>query len=110
MGHAGLARESEYERLRAEYNAAFAELCAAQPSMNRGADEAAQERFEQALASYRESRGRLARFLAGLELVAGQYDDVRALAHRLWEEEGRPIGKPEQHWYRAEALVRSARQ
>ncbi|RPI12589.1 MAG: DUF2934 domain-containing protein, partial [Acidobacteriales bacterium] len=29
---------------------------------------------------------------------------------RLWEEEGRPIGNPEQHWYRAEALVRSARQ
>lgn len=109
MGYAVWAEESEYGRLRAEYDAAFAELCAAQPSIDRGADEAAQGRFEQALASYREARGRLARFLTGLEPEAGTYDQVRALAHRLWEEEGRPIGNSEQHWYRAEALVRSTR-
>ena len=110
MGYAGWGRESEYGRLKAEYDAAFAELRAAQPSIDQGADQAAERRFQQALVSYRESRGRLAKFLAGLEPMAGGYDEVRALAHRLWEEEGRPIGNPEHDWYRAEALVRIAAQ
>lgn len=28
-------------------------------------------------------------------------DRIRALAHRLWEEEGRPHGRHEDHWHRA---------
>jgi hypothetical protein len=28
-------------------------------------------------------------------------DRIRALAHRFWEEEGRPEGRHEHHWHRA---------
>ena len=28
-------------------------------------------------------------------------DRIRALAHRFWEEEGRPHGRHEEHWQRA---------
>ena len=30
---------------------------------------------------------------------------VRALAHKLWEEEGCPKGRAEAHWLRAEEIV-----
>ena len=30
---------------------------------------------------------------------------VRELAHTLWENEGRPDGRAEDHWLRAETLV-----
>jgi hypothetical protein len=32
-------------------------------------------------------------------------DRVRARAHRLWEEEGCPSGREEEHWRRAEAEI-----
>ena len=32
---------------------------------------------------------------------------IEALAYRLWEESGRENGHAEEHWYRAEALLRS---
>lgn len=28
-------------------------------------------------------------------------DRIRERAHRIWEEEGRPLGRHEQHWHRA---------
>jgi hypothetical protein len=31
---------------------------------------------------------------------------VAKLAHQLWEERGRPLGSPEQDWFRAEQVVR----
>ncbi len=30
---------------------------------------------------------------------------IAALAHRIWEEEGRPTGRDEQHWLRAAGMV-----
>jgi len=29
-------------------------------------------------------------------------EDITALAHKIWEEEGKPEGKAEEHWLRAE--------
>jgi Protein of unknown function (DUF2934) len=34
-------------------------------------------------------------------------ETVRALAHKLWEEEGRPDGRANDHWLRAVTLVDS---
>jgi hypothetical protein len=35
------------------------------------------------------------------KLVPASDDDIRALAHKMWEEEGRPEGQAEIHWQRA---------
>jgi hypothetical protein len=35
---------------------------------------------------------------------------IRAQAHRLWEEEGRPEGRAEEHWYAARRLVEGVKQ
>ena len=35
------------------------------------------------------------------KLVPPSDDDIRALAHKMWEEEGRPEGQAEIHWQRA---------
>jgi len=32
-------------------------------------------------------------------------NDIAALAHRLWEERGCPIGSPEEDWFKAEELL-----
>jgi hypothetical protein len=32
-------------------------------------------------------------------------DKIRALAHRLWDESGRPEGKEGEHWSQAEKIV-----
>ena len=32
---------------------------------------------------------------------------IRALAHQLWEDEGRPEGRAEQHWLTAEAIIKA---
>jgi len=32
-------------------------------------------------------------------------DDIAALAYRLWQERGCPIGSPEEDWFRAEGLL-----
>jgi putative alpha-1,2-mannosidase len=98
----------EYAQLRADYDRAFAELCSAQASVNRGTGDAL--RLERACEAYHACRERLAGFLASREAVGHGQDDVRRLAHRLWEQAGRPEGQAEQHWYRAEALVRAAQQ
>ena len=82
------------------------------------------------MGAYRECRERLARFLISLRPAgeseaavdlqtvsgwmtsrrapgAGDYEDeVQALAYRLWEEAGRPTGTSQEHWYRAEQLLR----
>ena len=31
--------------------------------------------------------------------------DIRALAHKLWEEDGRPEGQADTHWQRAHAAL-----
>jgi hypothetical protein len=85
---------------------------------------------EAAMGAYRECRERLARFLISLrapgeseaavdlQTVSGwmtsrrapeagdREDEVQALAYRLWEEAGRPTGNSQEHWYRAQQLLR----
>jgi hypothetical protein len=135
-----------YERLRAEYDAAFDRLRTAvwelrsitqELSPDKIAEEAARQRVDQALSLYRECRNNLADFLAlrqaagkpavsvgsqppgvgtpGIDRRAagsddgalGHRDEVQVLSYRLWEEAGRPIGSPDEHWYRAEEMLRN---
>lgn len=39
------------------------------------------------------------------KIATAREERIAALAHRIWEEEGRPTGRDEQHWLRAAALV-----
>ena len=39
------------------------------------------------------------------DLSLGRDERIGALAYQIWEEEGRPEGKSEEHWFRACALV-----
>ena len=34
-------------------------------------------------------------------------DEIKQLAHRLWEEDGRPEGKDVEHWRKAAAMLES---
>jgi hypothetical protein len=56
--------------------------------------------MERAEAAYLRSRDRLAEYL----LNAGAKSDTRSQAYRLWEAAGRPIGNPDEYWFRAERL------
>ncbi len=103
-----------YEQLRADYDAAFDALRAAVSRLrsiterhpaDRTPERAAREQVEQALAVYRERRNQLADYLTG-----GRRHEVEVLAYRLWEEAGRPIGNPNEHWYRAEAMLAGRQQ
>jgi hypothetical protein len=100
----------KYERLRAEYDAAFHRLSVEvqrlrsemeQPSPHRAAEELTRRNADEALSAYRKCRDNLAKFL----ISHGKQQEVEALAYRLWEEAGHPIGKPQEHWYRAEQLL-----
>lgn len=117
MAHWEPVIDPEYERLRADYDAAFARFRAEEHRLQaaeeqRLSDDATGEavrRVDEALAAYRERRGRLAAYLALRQSGAGDrvpQDAVRSLAHRLWEEAGHPMGAADEHWYRAEALIR----
>jgi hypothetical protein len=33
------------------------------------------------------------------------YDEIAALAYQFYEREGRPEGKDQEHWFRAEAAI-----
>ena len=142
MAHPERTQESAYERLRADYDAAFAKLrgeefwlrlLAQQPSTEEATEDVARRRVDEAMAVYRECRNRLAGFLASLQparrsavaadsqpvsawmmamnrnSAAAHPAEVQALAYRLWEEAGRPLGNPDEQWYRAEQLLRDAR-
>jgi hypothetical protein len=37
--------------------------------------------------------------------MASKNDEIRQMAYRLWEEEGRPEGKSLEHWERAAAML-----
>ena len=39
------------------------------------------------------------------ETLKATASDVAALAYRLWQERGCPMGSPEDDWYRAEELL-----
>lgn len=112
----------EYRRLRAEYDAAFVRLKSEVANLTRllevspapVEEQQARERVEQALAFYRECRGRLAKLLARWQsrrptIFAGQVENkqpVEELAYRLWEESGRPSGREMEHWLLAEEILR----
>jgi hypothetical protein len=36
---------------------------------------------------------------------AGRHQRITEIAHKIWEEEGRPDGRSEDHWARATAIV-----
>ena len=108
-----------------------------QLSPDKMAEEAARQRVDQAMGVYRARRENLADFLisrqppgkpavpvgsqppgvwtVGIDRRAavskdsapGCGDEVRVLAHRLWEDAGRPMGSADAHWYRAEEMLRS---
>ena len=58
--------------------------------------------MEQAEAAYLQSRDRLAEYLLK---APGAESETRSQAYRLWEAAGRPIGNPDEYWYRAERLL-----
>jgi hypothetical protein len=35
------------------------------------------------------------------KLIPASDEEIRALAHKIWEDEGRPEGQAEAHWQRA---------
>lgn len=123
MAHWKHPDDSEYARLRTEYDAAFMRLRAAagrlcsvlESSPDPEAQSDAHRRMEQALADYRESRDRLARYLGATRGASGPLrterrptvEEIRELAYRLWEQAGRPAGTAEQDWQRAEELLHS---
>ena len=80
------AKGPEFDRLRAGYDAAFARLRAAEdrlrsiPRKDVKAIDDARRRFDEAMASYRDSRERLAGYLA---LVAGAQRAVNARTEEL---------------------------
>ena len=40
--------------------------------------------------------------------ITAKHDQIAALAHKFWEDEGRPEGRAETHWLRAtEVLVKT---
>ncbi len=107
---------------------------ASQETPDGRAVEEAKRLVEQAHDAYRESRGLLAQFMllhgeAGAAATrhhtpaqmavtgnkpqsggreSDQRSRVESLAYQLWEEAGRPPGRAEEHWYRAERLIRYA--
>jgi hypothetical protein len=114
MPYLDQAKGSDFDRLRADYDDAFARLraeegrlraIAQQSSADNQSVEAARQRFDHAMESYREHREKLAAFLASI--AATSRNEVEALAHHFWEQEGRPTGRPEEHWYQAEKVLRS---
>ena len=38
------------------------------------------------------------------------HHDIEALAYQLWEKRGRPLGSPDEDWYRAQAELNQAQQ
>jgi len=120
--------DAAFDRLRAAHSEL--QSIRQQLSPDKMAEEAARQRVDQAMDVYRACRTNLADFLISRQPADFQHrgiwtigtnrrtagskdsdpgcgDEVRVLAHRLWEDAGRPMGSAEAHWYRAEELLRS---
>jgi hypothetical protein len=72
----------------------------------------ARGRVEQAQSAYRESRDLLAQSILGRDVKPAHRNvdsscQVERLAHQLWERAGRPLGRADEHWYRAEQLIQN---
>ena len=114
--------QARFEVLRDAYKDAFHQFSLrvsslqslhSQPSPDKAAIEEANRWIDESRLIYRESRDNLVQFMLGLDVKdAGRSVDwrsrVESLAHQLWEESGRPADKSEEHWYRAEMLLRNA--
>jgi hypothetical protein len=97
-----------------------------QVPQDREAIEQARQRMEESAAAYRAKRDRLAGYIlqrgperpvpvpanprsaaaTAAGSPGGQSTQVRALAHQIWEESGRPSGTAEADWLEAERIVR----
>ena len=117
MGPRTSEAQALFASLRAAYDAAFQEfsrqVLSLQSILNGDAPEStaieeARRRVEQAQSIYRDCRDSLARFLLSLDMKAAPAVCVESLAHQLWESDGRPAGKADEHWYRAERMIQNA--
>ena len=107
------------------------------PAPVKAEEDAVRQRVDEAMRIYRECRRKLADFLisrppggnpaprvpaqsrefrtSGMDRRATRSNDppgthrigVQALAHRLWQDAGKPLGRADEHWYRAEQMLRS---
>jgi len=62
--------------------------------------------LEKARLAYNACRDALARHLLASSAPRTYGDRVKRMAELLWEVEGRPDGKADEDWYRAEEIVR----
>lgn len=131
MGVPAPNAQAQFAGLRKAYEEAFQEFSRQvrllqslmnHPTPDKSAMEEAGRLVEQARSAYRESRDALARFMLSrggkggaqetLSFRTGRGWDLRSevegLAYRLWEEAGRPAGRAQEHWYRAERLIHTS--
>jgi hypothetical protein len=113
--------EEPRTKLHASYEAAFGQLrkatrqlqsLAQDPGAGEPERETARRRVAEAFRAYRASRDRLAESLLASRheenrLMTDFRDELQYTAYHLWEQAGRPSGKPDEHWYQAEQLLRS---
>jgi len=62
----------------------------------------------QAFTADRKPNGEMPRVRGDLQGAGRDVDhrsEVERLAHQLWEVAGRPVGRADEHWYRAEHLI-----
>jgi hypothetical protein len=45
----------------------------------------------------------------GMDQPLSEQEQIAIVAHRIYEDEGRPSGKADEHWARAERVVREQR-
>jgi len=38
-------------------------------------------------------------------IITDRSETIRDLAHKIWEEEGKPEGRADEHWHKAEKLI-----
>jgi hypothetical protein len=115
MGPRTSEARARFLALRTAYDSAFQEFSRQvfslqsslqHATLDRTAISEAGRRVEQAQSIYRDSRDSLARFLLSHDKKESQLRaEVERLAHQLWERAGRPVGRADEHWYRAEHLL-----
>jgi len=133
-GRLRAAYDAAFHRLCTEIR--WLRCVAQDPNSNEAPREAARRSVDEAFRAYRACRDQLAECLmsvkpAEMAMAAGASfagsagrwatssqagemndgplecrDELQFLAYRLWEEAGRPVGKPDEYWYRAERLLR----
>lgn len=93
----------EWERLEAKWRQVAAEAGLRETSRD------VQQGLRALAEELRKGYEKLEAAVAAGQLKSGDGEggqEVEALAYRLWEERGRPIGSPEEDWLRAEEMLR----